>query len=40
MLGITASAGKLQDALDAAYKAAEQVTFENVHFRRDIGKDL
>ena len=38
VLGITASAEKLRDALSAAYAAAEQVTFENVHYRRDIGQ--
>ena len=37
-VGITASAEKLRDALSAAYAAAEQVTFENVHYRRDIGQ--
>lgn len=38
VLGITASAEHLRDALDAAYKAAAEVTFENVHYRRDIGQ--
>ena len=38
VLGITASAEKLRDALSAAYEAPEQVTFENVHYRRDIGQ--
>ena len=38
VLGITASGETLQKALDAAYKAAEQVTFEGVHYRRDIGQ--
>ncbi|MBR6718780.1 MAG: phosphoribosylamine--glycine ligase [Oscillospiraceae bacterium] len=38
VLGITASAEKLQDALDAAYRAAGAVTFDGVHYRRDIGK--
>ena len=38
VLGITASGQTLQSALDAAYQAAEQVSFENVHYRRDIGK--
>ncbi len=38
VLGITASAEKLRDALSAAYEAAGQVSFENVHYRRDIGQ--
>ena len=38
VLGVTASADTLRNALDAAYKAAEQITFEKVHYRRDIGQ--
>ena len=38
VLGVTASADTLKNALDAAYKAAEQITFEKVHYRRDIGQ--
>ncbi|MBR3448738.1 MAG: phosphoribosylamine--glycine ligase [Oscillospiraceae bacterium] len=38
VLGITASAAKLKDALDAAYRAAGAVTFDQVHYRRDIGQ--
>ena len=38
VLGITASAPKLRDALDAAYRAAAAVTFDQVHYRRDIGQ--
>ncbi|MCQ2406980.1 MAG: phosphoribosylamine--glycine ligase [Oscillospiraceae bacterium] len=38
VLGVTASADTLKKALDAAYKAAEQITFEKVHYRRDIGQ--
>lgn len=38
VLGVTASAPHLKDALSAAYSAAEQITFEGVHYRRDIGK--
>jgi phosphoribosylamine--glycine ligase len=38
VLGITASADRLKDALSAAYEAAAQVSFENMHYRKDIGK--
>ncbi|HAM69111.1 MAG TPA: phosphoribosylamine--glycine ligase [Ruminococcus sp.] len=38
VLGVTASADTLKNALDAAYRAAEQITFEKVHYRRDIGQ--
>ena len=38
VLGVTASADTLKNALDAAYKAAEQITFEKVHYRRYIGQ--
>ena len=38
VLGVTASADTLRNALDAAYKAAEQIKFEKVHYRRDIGQ--
>ncbi|MBP0971627.1 MAG: phosphoribosylamine--glycine ligase [Oscillospiraceae bacterium] len=38
VLGITASGDKLKDALDAAYRAAAKVTFDQVHYRRDIGQ--
>ena len=38
VLGITASADRLKDALSAAYEAAAQVSFENMHYRKAIGK--
>ncbi len=38
VLGVTAAAENLPAALEKAYRAAEQVTFEKVHFRKDIGK--
>lgn len=38
VLGITASGNTLKAALNAAYAAAENVTFDGVHFRHDIGK--
>jgi len=38
VIGITSVAGTLDAALKTAYKTAEKITFENVHYRRDIGK--
>ena len=38
VLGITASGSSLKSALNAAYAAAEKVSFEGVHYRKDIGK--
>ena len=38
VLGITATGDTLKKALEAAYAAAQTVTFEGVHYRRDIGK--
>ena len=37
VLGITASGDTLRQALDAAYAAADGVSFDGVHYRRDIG---
>ncbi|HSM87521.1 MAG TPA: phosphoribosylamine--glycine ligase [Candidatus Limnocylindrales bacterium] len=37
VLGVTARAPKLQDAIAAAYEAAGQIHFEDVYYRRDIG---
>ena len=37
VLGITASAPTLSDALSRAYAAAAEVRFDGVHYRRDIG---
>ncbi|MDR0883722.1 MAG: phosphoribosylamine--glycine ligase [Oscillospiraceae bacterium] len=37
VLGVVATGESLSDALDAAYAAAAQVTFDGVHYRRDIG---
>lgn len=37
VLGVTALAPGLKEAIDAAYIAAENITFEGVHMRRDIG---
>ncbi len=38
VLGVTATAPTLKAALQKAYAAAEQIHFENVYYRRDIGK--
>jgi len=38
VLGVTASALTLETALENVYKAAEKIQFENMHFRKDIGK--
>jgi phosphoribosylamine---glycine ligase len=38
VLGVTASAAALPEALRQAYAALEHVRFDGMHFRRDIGK--
>ncbi|MCM1522904.1 MAG: phosphoribosylamine--glycine ligase [Ruminococcus sp.] len=38
VLGVTAAGGDLRSALDRSYKAVESISFENAHYRRDIGK--
>jgi phosphoribosylamine--glycine ligase len=38
VLGVTATAPTLPEALQKAYAAAEQIRFENAFYRRDIGK--
>ncbi len=37
VLGVTAAASTLDDALATAYGAASRIHFEGMHFRRDIG---
>jgi phosphoribosylamine---glycine ligase len=37
VLGVTASADSLQQALDRAYQAMAEIKFEGMYFRRDIG---
>ena len=37
VLGITAVAPTLREAVDRAYAAAKPISFEKMHFRRDIG---
>jgi phosphoribosylamine--glycine ligase len=38
VLGVSASASSLPEALQAAYRGVEQIHFEGAQFRRDIGK--
>jgi len=37
VLGVTATADTLQGALDKAYSAVSEISFEKAHFRKDIG---
>lgn len=38
VLGVTATAATLQDALDRAYEAMGKIRFEGIYYRRDIGR--
>lgn len=38
VLGVTARAENLQSALDTAYQSVSEISFENVHYRKDIGQ--
>jgi len=38
VLGVTAAGDDLEAALQAAYVAVDQISFEGAHFRRDIGR--
>ena len=38
VLGITAVAPTLDEALKKAYSAVEKIKFDGAHYRRDIGK--
>ncbi len=38
VLGVTAVGDDLQAALGKAYKAVESISFENAHYRKDIGR--
>ena len=40
VLGVTATADTLQEALDKAYKTVETISFDNAHYRKDIGKKV
>lgn len=37
VLGVTARAAKLQDAIASAYQAASEISFEDMYYRKDIG---
>jgi phosphoribosylamine--glycine ligase len=38
VLGVTAKAKTLQSAIDLAYKATQEIHFDRMHYRRDIGR--
>lgn len=38
VLGVTAVAGTLEQAVAGAYEAASRISFKDMHYRRDIGK--
>ncbi|MBE6876896.1 MAG: phosphoribosylamine--glycine ligase, partial [Ruminococcus sp.] len=38
VLGVTATADTLENALKQAYQSAEAISFEKMHYRHDIGK--
>jgi len=38
VLGVTATADSLKDAIAKAYAAVEQTHFDNAFYRRDIGR--
>lgn len=38
VLGVTALAPTLEEALDRSYQAVEKITFQGAHYRKDIGK--
>ena len=40
VLGVAARAASLDEALKLAYEAAERISFDGMHYRRDIGRFL
>lgn len=38
VLGVTAKASTLEEALEKAYSAVEKIKFDSVHYRKDIGR--
>ncbi len=38
VLGVTAGGNDLAEAIAAAYRAAEQIHFDGMHLRKDIGR--
>jgi phosphoribosylamine-glycine ligase len=37
VLGVTAAAPSLEEALDRAYQAMAEIHFDGIYYRRDIG---
>ena len=37
VLGVTATADTLEEAVDAAYEKVGRIAFENAYYRKDIG---
>ena len=37
VLGVTASGADLATAIDAAYRGVRDISFDGMHYRRDIG---
>ena len=38
VLGVTALGKNLEEALSKSYEAVDKISFENAHYRKDIGK--
>ena len=38
VIGVTAKGKTLQEALDNAYNGVSKISFENAHYRKDIGQ--
>jgi phosphoribosylamine--glycine ligase len=38
VLGVTAADARIDKAIEKAYQAVEQIHWENVHYRKDIGR--
>ena len=38
VLGVTATGATLEEAIAKAYEAAKPISFQDMHFRTDIGK--
>jgi phosphoribosylamine--glycine ligase len=40
VLAITAFGNNLKDAMDSAYNTVDQINWQDVYYRKDIGQDL
>jgi phosphoribosylamine--glycine ligase len=40
VLGVTAAADSLAEALGLAYRASEKIHFSGIHYRKDIGAPI